>query len=569
MTARLLVACLLAAWIAGCGRSGRPATSEEPPLFRDASAETGLVFRHFNGAGGRHFLPEIMGGGVALLDYDNDGDLDVYLIQGTRLAAGALLFSPPPDWKAGNRLFRNELKETGKLKFTDVTEQAGVGHSGYGMGVAVGDYDNDGFPDIYVTNFGSNVLYHNNGNGTFTDVTREAGVNDERWSTSASFIDYDRDGKLDLFVLNYVDFTIQGHKACFSAAGEPDYCTPKAYHPVSARLFRNLGNGKFADVTERSGLGAAYGPGLGVVTGDFNGDGWPDIYVANDTAANLLWLNQRDGTFREAALASGAAYAADGAARAGMGVTAGDFDGDGHDDILVTNLAREGATLFRGNGRGEFDDVTLRSGLMKATAGATGFGTKWFDYDNDGRLDLFIANGAVTRIESMRGKTYPFEQKNLLFHNEGATFRDVSGMAGAVFGSAAVGRGAAFGDIDNDGDVDIVVANNNGPVRLLLNETGSRKHWLEVRLDGGASNRFGVGSRVALLRAGRRPMWRNANTDSGYLSAHDPRVHFGLGDQTDMEGIVVHWADGAREKWPAPLPDRLIALRKGTGKPAP
>ncbi len=563
--------CLIAAAVLGCTQSGlREFQARETLLFRDAAAETGLNFRHFTGATGQYYLPEIMGSGVALIDYDNDGDLDVYLIQGAELGPDRqLLFPPPRGSKPGNRLFRNELKETGHLKFTDVTETAGVGHVGYGMGVAVGDYDNDGYPDIYVTNFGANVLYHNNRNGTFSDVTKKAGVNDSRWSTSAAFFDYDRDGNLDLFVLNYVDFTIEGNKACYSATGERDYCTPKAYHPVSARLFRNLGNGKFLDVTERAGIGSAYGPGLGVVCGDFNGDGWPDIYVANDTAANLLWLNRKDGTFREAALESGAAYASDGMARAGMGVTAGDFDGDGNDDILVTNLTHEGATLFRGNGEGQFDDVTLQSGLMQATSGSTGFGTRWFDYDNDGRLDLFIANGAVAMVESLRGKPYPFEQKNQLFHNEGARFRKVSGVAGSAFALAGVARGAAFGDIDNDGDIDIVVANNNGPARLLLNETGSKKHWLEVRLDGGATNRFGAGSRVAVNRRDRTALWRNADTGSGYLSAHDARVHFGLGDKPDINSLRVRWADGSSEIWPSQLPDRMITLRKGTGKRIP
>jgi hypothetical protein len=546
--------CLAAVVMGGCSKE----TTQTPPLFRDAAAETGLNFRHFTGATGQYYLPEIMGPGVALLDYDNDGDLDVYLIQSSSFSGN--------ERNTGNRLFRNELKETGNLKFTDVTEKAGVGFIGYGMGVAVGDYDNDGHPDIYVTNFGANFLY-NNGNRSFTDVTTIAGVNDPRWSTSASFLDYDRDGNLDLFVLNYVDFTVEGNKACFASTGERDYCTPKAYHPVSARLFHNLGNGKFTDVTEKSGVGAAYGPGLGIATGDFNGDGWPDIYVANDTAANLLWLNQKNGTFREAALESGAAYASDGVARAGMGVTAGDFDCDGHDDILVTNLTREGATLFRGNGKGEFEDITLKSGLAQATAGSTGFGTKWFDYDNDGPLDLFIANGAVTLIESQRGKPRPFEQPNLLFHNEAGKFRHVSGVAGSIFGIAAVARGAAFGDIDNDGDIDIVVANNDGPVRLLLNETGSKKHWLEVRLDGGASNRFGIGSRVGLMRRGQPTIWRNANTDSGYLSAHDPRVHFGLGGRPEVDALTVRWADGSKESWTGMSPDKITTLRKGTGKP--
>lgn len=554
---------LIAVSFTGCGSI----QTAQTPLYRDAAAEAGLDFRHFTGATGEYFLPEIMGAGVALIDYDNDGDLDIYLVQGTTLAQNArLLFPPPAGWKPGNRLFRNELIPAGKLRFTDVTEQAGVGHAGYGMGVAVGDYDNDGYPDMYVTNFGSNVLYHNNGHGAFTDVTREAGVDNTRWSTSAAWLDYDGDGYLDLFVLNYVDFTVEGNKQCYAATGERDYCTPKAYHAVPARLFRNLGNGKFEDVTQRSGIGSVYGPGLGVVCADFNGDGLPDIYVANDTAANLLWLNQGDGTFREAGLQSGAAYAADGVARAGMGVTAGGFTNEGHEDVLVTNLTREGVTLWRNNGKGDFEDVTLRYGLAQATIPFTGFGAQWLDYDNDGRLDLFITNGAVTIMESLRGKPYPFEQHNQLFHNEGGRFREVSRNGGPAFQIPGVGRGAAFGDIDNDGDVDIVVTNNNGPVRLLLNESGSRRHWLEVRLDGGKTNRFGIGARVAVLRRGQPALWRRAHTDSSYLSANEPRVHFGLGDKPDLEGAAVEWPDGSSEIWNSILADRIVTLRKGSGR---
>ena len=564
MSAQSWWSCVLyaiAVSFAGCGSTTRT------PLFRDAAAEAGLDFHHFTGATGEYFMPEIMGAGVALIDYDNDGDLDVYLVQGTTLTPnGRLLFPPPAGCKPGNRLFRNELVPTGKLRFTDVTAQAAVGHVGYGMGVAAGDYDNDGYPDLYVTNFGSNVLYHNNGDGSFTDVTREAGVDDARWSTSAAWLDYDRDGYLDLFVLNYVDFTVQGNKQCYAATGERDYCTPKAYHAVPARLFRNLGNGKFTDVTERAGIGSAYGPGLGVVGADFNGDGLPDIYVANDTAANLLWLNQGNGTFREAGLQSGAAYAADGVARAGMGVTAADFTNEGHEDILVTNLTREGVTLLRNNGKGDFEDVTPRYGLAQPTVPFTGFGTQWLDYDNDGRLDLFIANGAVTLMESLRGKPYPFEQTNQLFHNDGGRFREVSRSAGPGFQIAGVGRGAAFGDIDNDGDVDIVVSTNNADVRLLLNQTGSRRHWLEVRLDGGKTNRFGIGARVAVLRRGQSTLWRRAHTDSSYLSSNDPRVHFGLGDKPDLEGVIVQWLDGSSEVWNPVQVDQIITLRKGSGK---
>lgn len=550
-------------------RALRKSSSPESPIFRDIAAEVGLNFHHFNGATGQYYMPEIMGAGVALFDYDNDGDLDVYLIQGTRLDdRGKLLFPPPPGWKPGNRLFRNMLAETGKLHFIDVTEQAGVGHVGYGMGVAVGDYDNDGFQDLYVTNFGHNVLYHNNGDGTFTDATRDAGVDDARWSTCAAWFDYDGDGLLDLFVGNYVDFTVRGNKQCYGPLGDLDYCTPKAYQAVPSRLFRNLGNGKFADVTESSGIASSYGPALGVVCADFKGDGRPDLYVANDTAANRLWLNQGDGTFKEGALEAGVAYSADGLPKAGMGVTAEDMENDGLLDLLITNLTGEGVTLFHNNGKAVFDDVTAQYGLAQATFGSTGFGAKWFDYDNDGWLDLFTSNGAVTRMESERGKPFPFAQKNQLFHNEGEAkrFRETSNIAGPAFQRAEVSRGAAFGDIDNDGALDIVVTNNNGPVRLLHNQIGSRQHWLQVKLEGSGPNRLGIGARVGVLRQGQKTLWRWAHTDSSYLSASDVRVHFGLGDAPRLEGVVVHWPGGLKEKWDNIQPDKIVKLRQGTGR---
>jgi len=539
------------------------------PVFREISKEVGLNFQHFTGATGEHFMPEIMGSGVALFDYDNDGDLDVYLIQGTVLdESKKLLFPRLPGQKPGNRLFRNMLSETGKLQFVDVTEAARVGHVGYGMGAATGDYDNDGFQDLYVTNFGSNVLYHNNGNGTFTDVTREAGVDDPRWSSSAAFLDYDGDGCLDLFVANYVNFTVKGNKRCYAPTGEPDYCTPIAYRAVPSRLFHNLGNGKFADVTEASGIGSSYGPALGVVCADVNNDGRMDIYVANDTAANLLWLNQGNGTFREAALTAGVAYNLDGLPRAGMGVTAEDINNEGSLTIVVTNLSREGSTLFHGNDKGEFDDATLQYGMTQPTFAYTGFGTKWFDYDNDGRLDLFIANGGVTIVESLRGTPYPYAQKNLLFHNEGKgeKFQEVSRVAGPAFQLPAVARGAAFGDLDNDGAVDIVVTNNNGPVRILHNQTVSGQHWLLVRLEGVKSNRSGIGARVGVLEKGQEPLWRRVYTDSSYLSASDVRAHFGLGTKPNLKSVLVHWPDGSKESWDNVQPDQIVVLRQGSGK---
>jgi enediyne biosynthesis protein E4 len=542
------------------------------PLFREIAEEVSLKFHHFTGATGEFLMPEIMGAGVALFDYDNDGDLDVYLVQGTTLDPAQdprhAKFPPPPGWKPGNRLFRNLLSETGKLQFVDVTEKAGVGHIGYGMGVAVGDYDNDGFQDLYVTNFGRNVLYHNNGDGTFTDVTAKAGVDDPRWSTSAAWVDFDRDGRLDLFVANYLDFNVKGNKKCYASTGERDYCTPKMYQPVPARLFRNRGDGTFQDVTEAAGIGAAVGPGLGVVCADFNGDGWPDIYVANDGAAAHLWINQRNGTFKESSLLSGTAYNGEGAPQAGMGVAAGDFDNDGDEDILKTNLTNEGCNLYVNDGRGNFYDASAELGLLLPTFPYTGFGTEWFDYDNDGRLDLFIANGAVNRIESLRGSPYPFNQPKQLFHNEGEgmKFREMTGVAGPAFALSEVGRGAAFGDINNDGAVDIVVANNNGPARLLLNQTRSlnRNHWLLVRLEAANGNRFGIGARIEVRQRGRK-LIRRVHTDSSYLSANDVRVHFGLGEDASIENLIVYWPNGEAEAWGRIPVDRIITIRQGTG----
>jgi hypothetical protein len=546
------------------------------PLFREVAEEVGLKFQHFTGATGEFYMPEIMGAGVALFDYDNDGDLDVYLIQGTMfdpaLDPYQARFTPPPGWKPGNRLFRNLLSEIGKLQFVDVTDQAGLGHIGYGMGVAVGDYDNDGFQDLYVTNFGRNVLYHNNGDGTFTDVTEKAGVDDPRWSTGAAWVDYDRDGRLDLFVANYLDFTLKGNKRCSASTGERDYCTPKMYQAVASRLFHNRGDGTFEDVTEAARITATIGPGLGVVCADFNGDGWPDIYVANDGAAAHLWINQQNGTFKESGLLSGVALSPDGLPQAGMGVAAGDFDGDGDVDIFKTNLMGEGANLYVNDGRGNFHDAAAESGLLLPTFPYTGFGTEWFDYDNDGLLDLFVANGAVNRIESLQGSPYPFAQPNQLFHNEGSgkKFREMTHAAGPVFALSEVSRGAAFGDIDNDGAVDIVVANNNGPVRLLLNQNRflNHNHWLLLRLQASHGNRFAMGAMVELRRRGQT-LWRRAHTDSSYLSSSDVRVHFGLGGDARVESLVVHWPDGQHEYWDQIQADQILAIKQGTGRTAP
>jgi hypothetical protein len=575
MTGRAPALAAVALGACACGGTVEPRPSPSPmpaqAPFREASAEAGLEFRHFTGATGKLYMPEIMGSGVALADYDADGDLDVYLVQGDRVAGdGEPLFPVPGSHWPGSRLYRNDLVPGGGARFTDVTEAAGVGHRGVGMGVATGDYDNDGDADLYLTAFGSNVLYRNEGNGTFTDVTRQAGVDDTRWSTGAAFADYDRDGDLDLVVVNYVDFRVEGNRKCTSRAGEPDYCTPQAYSPTTARLFRNDGRGRFTDVSEPSGIASKAGPGLGVVCADLNGDGWTDIYAANDGAANHLWINRGNGTFVEEGLMSGTAYNADGRPEASMGVSAGDFDADGDEDLFMTHLLNEKNTLYRNDGKGMFHDATAAFGLDAASLPFTGFGTQWFDYDNDGFLDLFVTNGAVQIVDALRGTPYPYHQRKQLFRNLGPpkfAFAEVVPEPGSALGLSEVGRGAAFGDVDNDGDVDIVVSNNNGPARLLLNET-ARRHWLTVQLTGVSANRGAIGARVAVLRAGQ-PLWRRAHTDGSYLSANDPRVHFGLGDDPAIEGVGVVWPGGRREMWSTVRADGLVALREGSGAPWP
>jgi hypothetical protein len=535
------------------------ATVGDRPHFIDISAEAGLDFTHVNGATGKFYMPEIMGAGAALFDYDSDGDLDVFLVQGGPLGDG------PTAQQATSRLFRNDLRD-GRLRFTDVTARAGLGLRAYGMGAAVGDYDNDGDLDLLVTSFGPEALFRNNGDGTFADVTREAGVSDPFWSTSASFADYDRDGDLDLFVANYLDFTIAGNKRCHDSVGARDYCTPRAYKPAPDRLYRNDGNGRFADVTAASGISRADGNGLGVAAADYNGDGWVDFYVANDATPNQLWINRKDGTFVDEGLLSGAALSGAGNPEGSMGIASGDFDADGDEDLFVTNIVGETFVLYENDGSGSFEDARVRTGLGRITAAFTGFGTDWFDYDNDGALDLFVANGAVNVIELQRGRPVPYRMRSLLLRNTGArAFEDVSAAGGPFFQSAEVSRGAAFGDIDNDGDVDIVVTTNDGPVRLLLNQAAGGQHWLQVRLEQTGGNRFGIGARVAVERAGQRTLWRRARTDGSYLSASDVRVHVGLGSSAKVDALVVEWPDGTRERFAGTAADRVVTLRRGGG----
>ncbi|HEY8203094.1 MAG TPA: CRTAC1 family protein [Pyrinomonadaceae bacterium] len=525
---------------------------------------------------GKFYLPEITGSGAALLDFDNDGDFDVFVVQGNVLEPGTKPGDTLFPWRGADsprgRLFRNELvvaKDGSRtLKFTDVTEQSGIMANGYGMGAAAGDINNDGWPDLYLTNLGHNQMYINKGDGTFVDVTSKSGTDDPRWSTSASFVDYDRDGWLDLMVLNYADFSVTNSPTCYAATTARDYCTPRVFRAPGNRLFHNKGSGVFEDVTVAARVDKEYGHGLGVVSADFDLDGWPDIYVANDGDPNQLWINQKNGTFKNEALLAGAAVNRDGKAEAGMGVDAGDFDANGTEDIFVTHLMDETHTLYRSLGDALFEDRTREAGLGMPGSRFTGFGTLFFDYDNDGWLDLLVVNGAVQLLPELirKGNPFPLGQPNQLFHNDGKSkFVEVSEQAGEAFQFLEVSRGAAFGDIDNDGDTDVLVTNNNGPVRLLLNQIGNRNHWLGLRLIGKDNRRDMLGARIEIIVAKNKTLWRRARTDGSYLSANDPRVLVGLGSADQVDLIRVHWPDGSVDQWKQARVGQYTTLREGTG----
>ncbi len=572
---------LAALALAALGLGAAPPPSPPPapaPIFAERAGAAGLDFVHQNGMTGRLYMPEIMGPGVALVDVDNDGDLDVFLVQGGPLSAAAAGRRPAG---AGHRLFRNDAKpgKDGRreLRFTDVTAASGITAGCYGMGVAAGDYDNDGWPDLYVTGLGCAQLWHNNGpdahgDVTFTDVTAKSGTANPHWGVSATFFDYDRDGWLDLYVGNYLSFSY-GARPCRTAAGEPDYCGPVAADAVPGRLFHNRGDGTFEDVTAKSGIGGEYGPALGAVAADLDGDGWPDLYVANDETPNQLWINQRNGTFKNVALVAGCAVGPDGRPQASMGVDAGDFDGDGREDLFMDNLTGEGDALYRNvadAGGLVFEDASIASGLALPSRPLTGFGAAFLDYDDDGRLDLLTVNGAIKIIPSQHraGDPLPLRQPRQLLHNLGqGRFADVTAAAGAAFAAPAVGRGAAFGDLDDDGAVDVVVADNDGPVRLFVNQVGRRHHFLGLRLLTG--KRDALGARVELRRKGQGALVRHAHADGSYASASDPRVIFGLGESPETGEVLVRWPDGRRETFRGLHADVYTTLRQGSGTASP
>ncbi len=556
---------LLLLLVGGCRRDGEPTDppggkAEGAAWFRDVTGEVGLDFVHDAGPEGTYFMPQIGGSGAALFDFDNDGRLDVYLLQ-----------FGGPDSGARNRLYRQG--EDGR--FTDVSKGSGLDIAGYCTGVAVGDVNNDGWPDVLVTQYGGLKLFLNNGNGTFTDVTEQAGLGSLLWGASASFVDYDRDGRLDLVVVNYL--AASGAVSCSDPRGRRDFCAPRQYPGTVTHLYRNLGRlgaapVRFEDVTEKAGLGKTPGPGLGVVCADFDGDGWPDIFVTNDGQPNRLWINQRDGTFKDEAVSRGLAYNALGVAQANMGIALGDVDGDGLFDLYVTHLGEEGNVLWSQRPRGTFHDRTAAAGLGGPEARTTGFGAVLGDFDQDGAVDLAFVSGRVSRsrpVDEPRLSSFwrEYAEPNRLFVNDGAGhFRDVSPSNPDFCGHPGVYRSLACGVLNEHGSLDLLVTEVAGPVRLFRNVAPNRGHWLLVRaVDPALGGRDAYGAEVT-VRAGSRRWKRWLNPGSSYQCSNDPRAHFGLGQAGSVDEVRVLWPDGTEETFPGGPADCLRVLRQGEGR---
>ncbi len=546
-----------------CGRSGtsQNAESKSPSTlyFNEITDRSQLDFFHNPVVDSGYYMPESIGSGGAFLDFDNDNDLDIYLVNTAWRGEPGLIDRP---WI--NRLFRQDSG----LSFVDVTASSGLGDTGYGMGVAVGDIDNDGYVDVYVTNDGPDALYRNNGDGTFTNITQSADINNPGWGCSATFLDYNLDGFLDIYVTNYVLYDTA--VTCVYRDELPDYCGPSVFPGVPDKLFRNDGDGTFTDVSQSSGIAKGAGKGLGVVSADFNGDNYPDIYIANDLEANELWINQCDGTFRDEALMRGIALNETGQAEASMGLAMGDFDGDENVDLFITHLRDQSNTLYHHIGAGSFQDETSIAGLIGMSLPYTGFGTGFFDYDHDGDLDLALVNGRVTRGVILEKKETPnywddYAEPNLLFENVGSgQFRNASDLAGLYSSRIENSRGLAFGDVDNDGDIDLLVMNEGGRARLYQNEVPDKGHWLMLRIIDPALQRDAIGAIVTVIADGRR-FSRHVAPGYGFLSSHDPRVHFGLDSAVVVDKIEVLWPGGIRELFPASSADQFIILEKGQG----
>jgi predicted NUDIX family NTP pyrophosphohydrolase len=537
-----------------------PLVAASPPLFEEVPPTvSGITWVHENAMSANRYLPETMGPGVAFCDYDNDGWADIFMVN-----SGVCDFYEPKT-PLRNALYKNNRNGT----FTDVTDAAGVagGHD-FGMGCAVADYDNDGFPDILVTAYGRCTLYHNNGNGTFTDVTEKAGVASPGWTTSALWFDYDNDGKLDLFLCSFVEFSLKSNVFCGdNKLGKRFYCIPRVFKPTPSLLYHNNGDGTFKEVSAGTDIHKALGKALGVVATDINGDGRMDLFVANDTVQNFLFANRGNGKWDEIALAAEVGFSVNGTPRSGMGVDAADVNGDGRQDLFVANVDQEMFSLYKNDGNEFFSDVAAANGVAQATRLLSGWGLKFFDYDNDGMVDLFLANGHPDDMIENYSQQVHYKEPLLLFHSDGTKLTNVSDQAGPAFGKMFPARGLAVGDFDNDGRVDGLIGNNGGAPVLLKNNAGSGNHWIGIRLQGTACNRDGIGATITWSANGVRRS-RYKSTGGSYLSSHDMRDVLGLGTAAKVDWVEITWPQpsGRVERFSDVPVDRYVTIVEGKGK---
>lgn len=528
-----------------------------PIQFTDVTAQSGISFKHNSGSFGKKYLPETMGSGVCFLDYDDDGWQDILIVN-------SMDWPEHKSHKSYPALYHNNRDGT----FTDVTRDAGLATEMYGMGCAVGDFDNNGFDDVYITAVGSNHLFRNLGNGKFMDVTAKAGVSDPGFSTSAIWVDYDNDGKLDLLISHYVEWSVEKDQFCTLDGKNKSYCTPQAYKGQSVTLFHNKGNGVFENVTKRAGLYDPSSKSLGIAMLDYDDDGWMDLFVANDTEPDKLYHNNRNGTFTDMAVVAGVAYGESGTTRAGMGADAGDYDHSGRQGLVVGNFTNEGLALYHNDGSGLFRDESLSSGVGSASLKSLTFGAFFFDYDLDGFLDIFTANGHVADDISVLQPTLKYEQVPLVFHNSGnGKFEDASARLGSALRRAVVGRGAAYGDFDNDGDLDLLLTTNNGPARLLRNDNGNKNDMLRIKTVGTRSNRDGIGAEVTLTTNKNVRQVAMVKSGSSYLSQSELPLTFGLGKPEDGKAVKleIRWPSGHKDAISNVKPNQFITIQEGKG----